>query len=113
MTRYGLLADYEYCTGCHDCEIVCQEAHEFSATQWGIRVVQIGPPEFEPDRRHWRNMPVPTQLCDCCSTISGPETEPLCVRSCEAKVLAFGTLAELAGLAESVGYVKGVLAAIS
>jgi len=26
MARYGLLIDYEYCTGCHTCEIACQMA---------------------------------------------------------------------------------------
>ena len=25
--REGLLIDYEYCTGCHACEVACAEAH--------------------------------------------------------------------------------------
>jgi serine/threonine protein kinase len=27
MARYGLLIDYEYCTGCHSCEVACQMEH--------------------------------------------------------------------------------------
>ena len=29
MAREGLLIDYEFCTGCHTCEIACQMEHGF------------------------------------------------------------------------------------
>ena len=28
MARYGILVDYDYCTGCHTCEVACQQEHD-------------------------------------------------------------------------------------
>ena len=27
MAEYGLLIDYNYCTGCQSCEVACQQEH--------------------------------------------------------------------------------------
>ena len=27
MPKYGLLIDYEFCVGCHACEIACKQEH--------------------------------------------------------------------------------------
>ncbi len=27
MSRYGLLIDYEFCFGCHACELACKQEH--------------------------------------------------------------------------------------
>ena len=43
MTQYGLLIDYEYCTGCQSCEVACKEEHNFPVGKWGIRVLDEGP----------------------------------------------------------------------
>ena len=43
MTTYGLLIDYEYCTGCQSCEVSCKEEHGYPVGKWGIRVVDEGP----------------------------------------------------------------------
>ena len=43
MTTYGLLIDYEYCTGCQVCEVACKEEHDFGVGKWGIRVLDDGP----------------------------------------------------------------------
>lgn len=41
--QYGLLIDYELCTGCHSCEVACKEEHDFELGRWGIRVFDDGP----------------------------------------------------------------------
>ena len=40
---YGLLIDYEYCTGCQSCEVACKEEHGYPVGTWGIRVFDDGP----------------------------------------------------------------------
>ena len=39
----GLLIDYEYCTGCHSCEVACREEHSFGIGTFGIKVMEDGP----------------------------------------------------------------------
>ena len=36
MAEYGLLIDYEYCTGCETCVVACKEEHGFPVGKWGI-----------------------------------------------------------------------------
>ena len=40
---YGLLIDYEYCSGCQSCEVTCKETHNYPVGKWGIRVLDDGP----------------------------------------------------------------------
>ena len=47
MPNYGLLIDYEYCTGCQACEVSCKEEHGYPVGKWGIRVLDDGPWEIE------------------------------------------------------------------
>ena len=44
---YGLLIDYEYCSGCQSCEVTCKETHNYPVGKWGIRVLEEGPWEIE------------------------------------------------------------------
>ena len=39
----GILINYEYCTGCHSCEIACQNERGLPGDQWGIKVLELGP----------------------------------------------------------------------
>ena len=66
MSRYGLLIDYEYCTGCHSCEMACRMEHDIPVGQWGIKLAEIGPWQIEGDKWQFSNVPVPTDLCDLC-----------------------------------------------
>lgn len=36
MSRNGLLIDYEYCCGCHTCEVACQKEHDYPVEVWGM-----------------------------------------------------------------------------
>lgn len=48
MTEYGMLIDYEWCTGCHSCETACQMEHHLPVGQFGIKLNEIGPFEYAP-----------------------------------------------------------------
>jgi|GEM_PF-180393 len=100
---YGLLIDYEYCTGCQSCEVACKEAHGYPVGKWGIRVYDDGPWEIEgglkssdPKIYNWNKIPVPTDLCDLCVARTAQDKDPLCVHHCLANVMQYGSIAELA-----------------
>ncbi|MEG1560956.1 MAG: oxidoreductase [Raoultibacter sp.] len=91
-----ILVDYEYCTGCHTCEVACQQEHGFEAEEFGIKLMQIGPDQI--DERHWQYefIPVPTDRCDRCSGRVAEGKKPTCVHHCQAGCLSFGSLEDLA-----------------
>ena len=66
-----ILVNYEYCTGCHSCEVACKKHLGLPAGEFGIKVAEIGPFEYEgaknnKDRWEWTWMPVLTKACDMC-----------------------------------------------
>lgn len=98
--EYGLLIDYEYCSGCQSCEVACKEEHDFPVGKWGIRVLDDGPWQKDDtddsgNRFNWNCIPVPTDLCDLCADRLAENREPTCVHHCQADVMRFGTLEEL------------------
>lgn len=96
-SRVGLLLDYEYCTGCHSCEIACRVEHGLSQGQYGIKVLEDGPRLIDEseDRYEWRYVAVPTDLCDLCAERVEAGKRPTCVHHCQAAVLSYGTIEEL------------------
>ena len=96
MTAYGLLIDYECCTGCQSCEVACKEEHKYPVGKWGIKVLNEGPWEVEPKHYNYNKIPVPTDLCDLCADRTAKGREPSCVHHCLANVMRYGTVAELA-----------------
>lgn len=95
MTKYGILIDYEWCTGCHSCEFACQMEHQYPVGQTGILVNEIGPWEIEEDVWQLAYMPVPTDQCDLCAARTEMGKLPTCVSHCQAKCMEYGTLEEL------------------
>lgn len=102
MADYGLLIDYEYCSGCQSCEVACKEEHDFPVGKWGIRVFDEGPwlknddpDEVGPDF-NWNKIAIPTDLCDLCAERVAAHREPSCVHHCLAACMKFGTVEELA-----------------
>lgn len=93
---YGLLIDYEYCTGCQSCEVSCKMEHDLPVGKWGIRVHDDGPWEIEPKRFNWNKVPIPTDLCDLCASRTERGREPICVHHCLANVMRFGAVEDLA-----------------
>lgn len=94
--RYGLLIDYEFCTGCHSCETGCKVEHNLPTGQWGIKVFQDGPRKLENGKYENINVPIPTSLCDLCEDRLKEGKLPTCVQHCQAFVMSFGTVEELA-----------------
>jgi Fe-S-cluster-containing dehydrogenase component len=66
MPRNGLLIDYEYCTGCHTCEVACKQEHNYPAGKWGIKVTEYTLETFNKIAIDY--IPFPTDLCDLCAT---------------------------------------------
>jgi len=96
MAVYGLLIDYEYCTGCASCEVSCKEEHGYPVGKWGIRVLDEGPWEIEDGVFNWNKIPVPTDLCDLCAERTAKGREPICVHHCLANVIRYDTVENLA-----------------
>lgn len=95
---YGLLIDYEYCSGCDSCVVACKEEHNYPVGKWGIKVLEEGPWEIEDGTGvyDYNYIPVPTDLCDLCAERTAKGREPSCVHHCLANVMTYGTIDELA-----------------
>ena len=101
MAEYGLLIDYEYCTGCETCVVACKEEHGFPVGKWGIRVLDDGPWQTDDSGEggtcfNWNKIPVPTRLCDLCAERTAKGKQPSCVHHCLAGVMQYGPVEELA-----------------
>ena len=93
MPNYGLLIDYEFCSGCHSCEVACKEEHGFPVGKYGIRVWNDGPWPIDNRKMNWNKIPIPTDLCDLCADRVEKGKVPTCVHQCQA--MKFGTIDEL------------------
>ncbi len=96
----GILVDYEWCSGCHSCEMACavELSHDFPDNHAGIKVVQEGPYKIGEKKWTFINMPIITDLCDRCANraaVNGDE-RPTCVKHCQARCLKYGEVEELA-----------------
>ena len=96
MAKHGILVDYEWCTGCHSCETACQMEHHLPVGQFGIKLNEIGPFEYAPDRWQLSYVPVPTDLCDFCAERQAKGKLPTCQHHCQAQCLEVGPIDELA-----------------
>ncbi|MCG8337401.1 MAG: oxidoreductase [Proteobacteria bacterium] len=94
MSKFGLLINYEYCTGCHSCEVACQQEHSFSVGKSGIRVTEhVYPAEKKPVAVDY--IPFPTELCDLCMKRYKNGELPACVKHCQSFCMSFGQVHEL------------------
>ncbi|GHT80658.1 oxidoreductase [Actinomycetota bacterium] len=95
MAEYGLLVDYDWCTGCHSCEIACSVEHDYPTGQSGLKLNKIGPWKITEDDIQFDYIPAPTKLCDLCVERRSHDKLPTCVHHCQSQCIAFGTLEEL------------------
>ena len=102
MSRCGLLINYYWCTGCHTCEVACKQEHNLPAGIWGIRVVEVGP-ELTGGKAIL-NIPVLTELCDLCEKRVKEGEPPTCVKHCQAGIMKYGTVEELAKSVKETSY---------
>lgn len=85
--RQVLVVDYEYCSGCHTCEIACQQEHGMDPDKYGIKLTQIGPDEIKPRKWQFEFLPIPTDRCDICANRQAKGKLPSCVQHCQAGYL--------------------------
>lgn len=95
MKQYGMLIDWNWCSGCHSCEVACQMEHGMPVGQTGIKVAQIGPWEYGDENWQFDYIPAFTDQCDLCAERRELGKQPTCVQHCQAQCLKFGTLEEL------------------
>jgi anaerobic dimethyl sulfoxide reductase subunit B (iron-sulfur subunit) len=95
MATYGLLIDYDWCTGCHTCEMACSVEHDYPVGQSGLKLTEVGPWKISEDNWQYDYVPVPTKQCDTCVDLRSEGKQPVCVHHCQAKCMYFGTVVEL------------------
>lgn len=96
MAKKGILINYEFCSGCHTCELACKAEHEFGEGQWGIKLAEFGPWQIEGTKK-WAfdYLPFPTNQCDLCAKRTAKGKLPACVHNCYTKVMHYGDVEEL------------------
>lgn len=99
----ALLIDYEFCTGCHACEVACKKELGLPAGQFGIKLLQDGPRELPDGRWEYNYLPMPTSLCDLCASRVEAGKGASCAHHCPAHCLTFGPAEELAAKAAEKG----------
>ena len=96
----GILVNYDFCTGCHSCEVACKKVRNLSEGEFGIKLAEIGPFEFkgqhEPNKMEWCYMPVLTKACDMCQSRTAKGKMPMCVQHCQAWCMYYGEIDDLA-----------------
>lgn len=92
---YGLLIDYEYCTGCYTCQVACAQEHGWPAGMSGIRVIEYVQ-NLPNDKAYLTYIPFPTELCVLCAARTKKGLQPACVQHCMAACMKYGKIEELA-----------------
>jgi Fe-S-cluster-containing dehydrogenase component len=77
---YALLVDYTYCTGCHSCEIACNQEYQRALGLSGIKVFEST--MVQGDRYYIDYIPVRTDLCTFCAGRLKKGKKPACVQHC-------------------------------
>ena len=93
--RYGLLIDYEYCTGCYTCQVACAQEYNWPAGMGGMRVIEMVQ-QLPKDKVYLAYLPFPTELCVLCTPRTKKGLQPACVQHCMANVITWGRLEDLA-----------------
>lgn len=93
--RNGLLIDYEYCTGCHACEVACAQEYGWPAGMGGMRVIEVIQ-TLPNDKAYLNFIPFPTESCVLCASRVKKGLKPACAQHCLAGVIKHGRVQDLA-----------------
>ncbi len=96
MPRNGLLVEYDYCTGCHACEVACKQEHNYSGGVCGVRVDELVTVGNDKDDVNVSFVPIITRFCDLCADRTKRGETTACVKHCQAICLHYSTITELA-----------------
>lgn len=96
----GILINYEYCTGCHSCEVACKKYLELEKGDFGIKLTETGPSKYtsgpKEGKWEWAWLPVLTKACDGCVDRVEKGKMAMCVQHCQAWCMYYGEVEELA-----------------
>ena len=93
----GILVDYEFCTGCHTCEIACAVSHDLPNDRAGVVVHHEGAWEIVKGKWQDTYLPVFTDVCDqCAENTAAHDGVPMCVHHCQSGILRIGDVEDLA-----------------
>ena len=108
MKQLGILVDYQWCTGCHSCEIACRNEKGIGLGEWGMKLMEVGPWQVgDTDQFEWNYIPVPTNYCDYCVDRLEEGRRPACAHNCLADVIQVGSVEELTK--EMIGHDRRVM----
>ncbi|MGD1120087.1 MAG: oxidoreductase [Dehalococcoidales bacterium] len=93
MPRNGLLIQYDWCTGCHACEVACKQEHNYSEGMCGIRVDEVV--SASPEKVYVDFVPITTRFCDLCADRVKRGEQTACVKHCQATCITYGPVAHL------------------
>jgi len=100
MARKALFIEYDYCTGCHACEVACKQEHNFSGGMCGIQVQEVVTVGKSENDVHLQFTPYTTRFCDLCAERTARGEKPSCVKHCQALCMDYGDVAAMAKLME-------------
>ena len=81
--------------------MACKKEHDLPKGDFGIKILQDGPRQCSDGVWEYDYLPVPTHLCDLCAARVEAGKLPTCVHHCQAGVMVYGTLEELAAKAKA------------
>ena len=93
--EYGLLVNYEYCTGCFACVVACSQEYGWPAGMAGMKVMEVVE-NLPNDKAYLAFLPFPTELCVLCAGRRKEGLQPACVQHCMAACLRCGPIEDLA-----------------
>lgn len=64
MSQNALYIDYEFCSGCHSCEIACRNELELPIEDFGMKLLEDKPRQHADGSWHWDYIAVPGELWD-------------------------------------------------
>lgn len=100
MKKYGMLIDVYYCTGCHTCEVACEQENGYDAGTYGIKIT-----EHILNQRNGKLMidyvPYMTDMCNFCAARVAAGKKPNCVKACLAQCMTFGPVDEVVEAAKN------------
>lgn len=100
MPRNGLLIQYDWCTGCHACEVACKQEHNYTGGMVGIRVDELV--TTGPDDVNVTFVPITTRFCDLCVDRTKRGETTACVKHCQATCITYGSVTSLAKAMEKM-----------
>jgi Fe-S-cluster-containing dehydrogenase component len=95
IPEFGLLIDYEYCTGCYACQVACNQEYHWPAGMGGMRVIELVQ-NLPKDKAYLTFLPFPTELCVLCASRTKKGLKPACVQTCMAACMKYGRIEDLA-----------------